>query len=99
MNITNFLLGYIRRSVTNRLRKLLSLSAAVQRLHLNCVQFWVPQFKKGVENLNRAHQRASKIFRGPYHITYKEKLKKIHSSSLTKRKLRGDLFVDRPANM
>ncbi|KAK4832831.1 hypothetical protein QYF61_025819 [Mycteria americana] len=63
------------------------------------VQFWVPQFKKGVENLNRAHQRASKIFWAPCHITYKERLKEIHSSSLTKRKLRDYLFVDQPANM
>lgn len=63
-----------------------------------CIQFWVPQLKKDVEKLIKAHQKASKMVRGPYHITYKEKLKETGSSSLAK-KLRVDLFVAQPTNM
>ena len=64
-----------------------------------CVQFGVPQFKKDVEKLNRAPEKASKMFRCPHHITYKERLKEVGSSSLAKRKLRVDLFVDQPINV
>ncbi|KAK4814815.1 hypothetical protein QYF61_027479 [Mycteria americana] len=40
-----------------------------------CVQFWVPQDRRGVELLERVQQRATKMIKGLEHLSYEEKLR------------------------
>ena len=56
------------------------------------MQFWVPQFKKDLDKLERVQRRATRMVEGLESMTYGERLRELGMCTLEKR-ARGDMIA------
>lgn len=56
------------------------------------IQVWAAQYKKGLDILEQADQKATGVVSGLEHLSYKEILRELEWFNLEKRRLRGNLI-------
>ena len=86
---TNGILGFSRRLVASRVRKMIVLlySFLVRPQIEYCLQVWEPQHRKDMKLLKRVQRRAMKMIKGLERLSYEDKLNELSLFSLEKRKL------------
>jgi len=57
-----------------------------------CVQVWSPYLKNDIECLEKVQRRATKLVKGLKNKSYPQRLTLLYTTSLAKRRTRGDLI-------
>ena len=93
-NKANRILGFIRRSVSNKSAEvILKLYLALVRPHLDyAVQFWSPYYRKDIDLLESVQRRMTKMIGGLRNLPYGERLRKLNLHTLERRRVRGELI-------
>jgi len=91
----NGILVCIRKSSTSRSREVILpfYSSPAMTLLEYCVQFWAPQYKKGVDILNRVQKGATNVIQGQEHLSHEERPREPGLFSREKRRLRGNQSI------
>jgi len=87
----NHILDCIQRSMVSRVREvILALYSVLVRVSAlgSCVQLWSPQHRKDMDLFQWVQRRATRMVRGPEHLSYEERL-----FSLEKSRLQRDLIT------
>ena len=89
----NCILGCIERSMVSRLMEvILPICSVLMRTHLeHCIQMWSLQDRRDTGLLERVQRRATKVFKGMEHLSYKDRLRELGLFSLENGRLSGDL--------
>lgn len=83
----NSIMGCFSRSTTRKV--IISLYSGLVISHLKySIQFWIPQYKKSTDTLEK---RATKMLKGLEHLSWRERLGKWCLFSPEKRQLLGNL--------
>ena len=93
-NKANRMLGFIKRSVSNRTPTvILQLYLALVRPHLDyAVQFWSPHHQVDIDRLERVQKSMTKLIPVIRNRSYEERLAKLNLHSLKRRRARGDMI-------
>ena len=85
----NCILGCIERSMVSRLMEvILPICSVLMRTHLeHCIRMWSLQDRRDTGLLERVQRRATKVFKGMEHLSYKDRLRELGLLSLKKRRL------------
>ena len=82
-NKANRILGFIKRTVTNRTPEvILKLYLALVRPHLDyAVQFWSPYYRMDINRLEAIQRRMTKMISGIRNLEYKDRLDRLQLHS------------------
>ena len=90
----NRTLGLIKRTFSSRNKDIIvRLYKSLVRPHLEyCMSVWRPHYAKDIDLLERVQRRSLKMIDGFKTLSYEDRLKTVHLTTLETRRIRGDLI-------
>ena len=91
-------MGMIRRNIKYKKKEIIvKLYKALVRPRLEyCVQAWSPYLIKDINLLEKVQRRATKMIEGFSKLSYEERLLETGLTTLSERRLRGDIVASHP---